>query len=245
MTDTSTATGAAPVPGGLLSRFIGIVTSPKATFQGVVARPRWFGMLALTTIVVTLCMALPLFTETGRQAALDQQVQQMEAFGFEVGDEQYAAMERGMRIAPYTTGAGVIVMSFIMSIVISGILFAVFNAAMGGDASFKQVLAVVTHASVISAVGQLFTAPLNYARGTMGSATSLAVLLPMLDDSSFVGRLLGMVDLFIIWWVLVLAIGLAVLYRRRTQPIAISLFVVYGLIAVIAAAVMSRFGGSN
>ena len=30
-----------------------------------------------------------------------------------------------------------------------------------------------------------------------------------------------MIDLFLIWQLFVLAIGLAVLYRRRTQPIAI------------------------
>ena len=63
--------------------------------------------------------------------------------------------------------------------------------------------------------------PMNYLRGTLSSATNLAVLLPMIDETSFLGRLLGMVDLFIIWWLVVLAIGLGVLYRRRTQPIAI------------------------
>ena len=68
----------------------------------------------------------------------------------------------------------------------------------------------------------------------MTSATNLAVLLPMLDEKSFLGRLLGMIDLFIIWWLLVLAIGLAVLYRRRTQPIAIALFGVYAVIALVA-----------
>ena len=30
----------------------------------------------------------------------------------------------------------------------------------------------------------------------------------MIDEGSFLGRLLGMVDLFVIWWVFVLAIGL-------------------------------------
>jgi hypothetical protein len=39
--------------------------------------------------------------------------------------------------------------------------------------------------------------------------------------------------------------GLGVLYRRRTQPIAIALFVVYAVIAVGFAAIMSRLGGSN
>ena len=45
----------------------------------------------------------------------------------------------------------------------------------------------------------------------------------MVDPKSFVGRVLAMTDLFLIWYVLVLAIGLAVLYRRRTQPIAMAL----------------------
>jgi len=38
----------------------------------------------------------------------------------------------------------------------------------------------------------------------------------------------------------VLAIGLAVLYRRRTQPIAITLLSVYGLIAIAIAFFRSR-----
>jgi hypothetical protein len=246
MTEPSATSGATSVPAlGLPSRFIGIITSPKATFQAVAAHPRWFGMLALTTLIVACCTALPMFTEAGRQAALDQQVQQMESFGFEVGDEQYARMEQGMRIAPYTTFGGILVFAPIMAVIITGVLFAVFNAAMGGNATFKQLFSVVVHGGVVSAVAQLFTAPLNYLRGSMSSTTNLAVLLPMIDENSFLGSLLGMIDLFLIWYVIVLAIGLAVLYKRRTQPIAISLFVVYGVIAVVVALVKSSFGGSN
>lgn len=245
MTNTSTGTGTVPAPAGLLSRFVGIITSPKATFQNVVAHPRWFGMFALTIAIVLVCTAGPMFTEWGRQAALDQQVQVMESFGATVNDEMYAQMQSRMQIAPYTTGAGVLVMSVLMLLIVSGILFAVFNAAMGGNATFKQLLAVVVHAGVISALAQLFAAPLNYARGSMSSATNLAVLLPMLDESSFVAQFLGMIDLFMVWYVVVLAIGLGVLYNRRTQPIAISLFAVYGVIAICVALVKVSFGGSN
>jgi hypothetical protein len=48
-----------------------------------------------------------------------------------------------------------------------------------------------------------------------------------------------------IWYVIVLAIGLAVLYRRRTQPIAITLFGIYAGIVVVIAAVLTRIGGGN
>lgn len=245
MTSLSTSAGATPAPKSLVARFIGVVTSPRETFQAIVAHPKWFGMMAATTLLIAFFTVLPMTTEDGKQAALDQQVSQMEAFGMTVGDQQYEDMRSRMWIAPYTTAGGIIVASPIIILIISGILFAIFNAAMGGEASFKQVLAVVVHAGIISALGSMFTGPLNYFRGAMGSATNLAVLLPMLDDKSFVGRLLGMTDLFIIWWLVVLAIGLGVLYRRRTQPISIGLLGVYAVIALVVALVMSSFGGGN
>lgn len=240
------ATTAEASPKGLFTRFIGIITSPKETFQSVVAHPKWFGMLALTTLLVIGGTVLPMTTEEGRQAALDQQIDQIEAWtGQPVGDEQYDRMEKGMAWAPYTTSAAILVFAPIMSLIIAGILFAVFNAAMGGEASFKQVYTVLIHAGVISTLSAVFTGPLNYFRGAVGSATNLGVLLPMLDDKSFIGRMFSMIDLFLVWWVIVLAIGLGVLYRRRTQPIALALFGVYALIVLGAAAVMTSFGGGN
>jgi hypothetical protein len=119
----------------------------------------------------------------------------------------------------------------------------VFNAALGGDASFKQVFTVAVHVGPIGLLGQLFTVPLNYLRGTMSSSTNLGALTQsMLDDSSFTAKLLSMIDIFVIWQLVVLSIGLAVLYRRRTQPIATSLFVLYAVIAVIVAFVRRGAG---
>jgi hypothetical protein len=229
----------------IVTRFFGVLTSPRETFRSIVAYPKWFGILVVTILMVTVFTVLPMTTEEGKQATLDNQVSQMEAFGRQVSDADYERMRQGMGYAPYFTAAGILVVSPIMVLIITGILYAVFNAAMGGNASFKQVLAVVTHAGVVSSLSAVFTGPLNYFRGAVGSATNLRVLLPMIDEKTFVGRLLGMVDLFIIWWLVVLAIGLGVLYRRRTQPVAITLLAVYAVIALAAAAVMSSFGGGN
>lgn len=245
MANTTLQTGAAPAPKSLPARFIGIITAPSATFASVVASPKWLGMLVLTTLIVVVCTVLPMTTEGGREALLETQVRQMESFGIQVNDQMYQQMRGRIGIAPYTTAAGVLVMSPVITAVMAGLLFAIFNAAMGGTATFKQVYAVVVHAGVISALGQLFSGPLNYFRGTMTSASNLGVLLPMLPEGSFVARLAGTIDLFLIWWVFVLAMGLGVLYKRRTQSIAISLFAVYAVIALAAAAIMSRLGGTH
>ena len=251
MTDTSAAAVSTSAPKGLLARFIGVITSPRETFQSVVAHPKWLGMLAVTTVIIAVFSALPMTTEAGRQATLDQQVKQMKSFGFDVTDQMYDQMERGAGRLPYTTGISVLVISPIFAVIIAGLLFAVFNAAMGGEAAFKQVFTVVVHAGAISALSAAFSGTVNYVRAVtgnasaaMGSVANLGALLPMLSEDSFLGHLLGAIDIFLIWYVIVLAIGLAVLYRRRTQPIAISLLAVYGIIALAIAAFKSSRGGA-
>ncbi len=244
MTTPTAAAGLPPAPMNLLARFIGVLTSPRDTFARVALSPKWFGMLALTSVIIAVFSALPLTTEAGRQAAIDQQVTQMQSFGMTVNDQMYEQMEKGAGRMPYLTGISVLVVSPIMAVIIAGILFAIFNAAMGGEASFKQVMAILVHAGAISAISTIFSGILNYFRGSMGSVANLGALLPMLPENSFAGRLLGMVDVFLIWCVVVLAIGLAVLYRRRTQPIAISLLSVYAVIAIVVALIKSRVGGA-
>lgn len=220
----------------LAGRFFGIITSPRATYESVVAHPRWFGMLALATVAAAVLVGAFLMTPVGQDAWLAQ----MEAQ--QTGEGAAEAMKMMEKVAPYVgyiTTAVMLVFIPLFYLLCSGVLFAVFNAALGGDASFKQIFTVVVHAAPIGLLGQAFTVPMNYFRGSMTSATNLSVLFPMLDEQSFAAKFAGAIDLFLLWQIFVLAIGLAVLYRRRTQPIATSLFVLYGVIALIIAFVKS------
>ena len=250
MTTPPLVAAPAPSPKSLVARFIGVLTSPRDTFASVAASPKWFGMLALTAVIVAVFVVLPMTTEAGRQAALDQQIESMKSFGFTVNDQMYEAMEKGAARMPYTTGISVLVMAPIVALIVSGILFAIFNAALGGEASFKQVLAVVAHAGsfmsgVVFSLSAILLGSINYLRGTaLTGVANLGAALPMLPERSFAASLLGAVDLFMIWYIIVLAIGLGVLYKRRTQPIAISLLSVYAVIAIVFALIKSRVGGA-
>lgn len=238
MTDTNVQTGAVSAPKGLVARFIGVITAPRETYMSVVAYPKWFGMLALVTLGIAILVGGFLGTKVGQDAWLDAAL----SSGREFNEQQMQGMQKMMPFMGYITAASMLVSWPLILVVIAGILYAVFNAAMGGTATFKQVFAVVVHAGPIGLLAQLFTVPLNYFRGTMTSATNLGVLLPMLPEKSFLALLLGMIDLFLIWQLVVLSIGLAVLYRRRTQPIATALLVVYAIIAVIVAFVRRGAG---
>jgi len=118
---------------------------------------------------------------------------------------------------------------------IAGVIYLVFGVFTGGTATFRQIYAVLVHSTVISAVGALFTTPLNYVREAT-SATNLAVFLPFLPEGSFMARLAGMVDLFLVWWLVVLSIGIGAAYRKKTGGVAVVVFGFYALIAIAIAA---------
>ena len=132
----------------------------------------------------------------------------------------------------------------LVTLVVAGIVFAIFNGGLGADATFRQVFAVVAFSGVVTGLRTLFSTPLNYARESLSNPTSLAAALPFFfADNTFGARLLGSIDLFFIWWVVSLAIGLGVLYKRRTAPIATTMLIVYGAIALTIAAVRSVLAG--
>jgi hypothetical protein len=236
-----------PIPSASKSlplRVVGVLTSPRATYGDVAARPRWFGVLALVVIVGAIGIYSFMSTDIGKQAMLDQQVRMMEGFGVKVTDVAYQRLEDGLGRAAITGALGQAFGLPIAALIVSGILLVIFNAVMGGNALFKQMFAIVAHSSVVLMVAQLFGLPLAYARETMQGATNLAVFLPFLDDTSFPARFLGSIDLFYVWWMVSLSIGLGVLYKKRTAPIATSMLVVYACIALVIAAVRTALAGA-
>jgi hypothetical protein len=185
-----------------------------------------------------------LSTSVGQRAMIDQQLQTSEAFGRTITDEQYQQLQRFAPYSAYVAAASQIVVLPLMSLLIAGIAFAIFNGALGADATFRQVFAVVAFSGVLMALKALFSTPLNYARESLSSPTTLTAVLPFFEDNTFVARLLGTIDLFLIWWIVSLAIGLGVLYKRRTAPIATGFLLVYGAIALTIAAVRSVLAGA-
>ena len=233
--DSGAASASPDLP--LFARLVGVITAPKATYQSIVAHPKFLGMLLLTLVVSCVLVGGFLFTKVGQEAWLDTVIRPGSP------PEQEATMLRIAPFAAYFAIGWIAVFIPLLYLIVSAILYVVFNAALGGNATFKQVFAVATHAGALGRPGAVLHDAAELHARRDGSATNLAVLLPYVTEESFLGRLLGTIDLFLIWRLLVLAIGLGVLYRKRTQPIAITLFVVYAVVALIVAAVGAALGG--
>jgi hypothetical protein len=234
------ATGGKSLP----ARIVGVIFAPRATYADVAAKPRVLGVLAVVIGVLVAATFAFLSTEIGQTASLENQVQQMQSFGRSVSDAQYAQMERMAPYSRYFAAVFQLVTLPLFALVVAGMAFAVFNAILGGDATFKHVYAIVAHSGVILIVQSFFTLPIAYARETMSSAANLGVFFPFLEENSFAARMLGSIDLFVVWWMVSLSIGLGVLYRRRTGPIATTTLLLYVVIGLIIAAIKTAASGA-
>jgi hypothetical protein len=219
---------------GLFARIFGVLLTPRATYAAVAAKPRSLGVLAVVLAIIGLTQGLFLSSEVGQELALDQQIRAMEAFGMTISDQLYDQMEQGMKRAAITGPITQVIFWPIALAIEAGILVVIFSLLMGGAAKFKHVYAVVTHSSVIVAIQQVFSMALSYASGRMAGA-NLGVFVPMLDEKNVVTLFLGSIDLFFVWATISLAIGLGVLYRRRTGPIATTMLALYVVIALVIA----------
>ncbi|MDP6579816.1 MAG: YIP1 family protein [Vicinamibacterales bacterium] len=228
---------------GLVSRLVGVLFSPRQAFGAIVARPRWLGALFVVALTMASASGWLVSTEVGQQALLEQQVSAMESFGVTVSDEMYDQLASGLENATYFAAGSVLVFIPLVTLILAGVVWTVCYVLLGAHTPFRAMYAVVAHAGAVNIVQQLFVVPLNYTRGVMSNPTTLAAFFPMLETGTFTQRFLGMIDLFIVWQLMVLAIGIAVLYGRRTGPFAATFYTLYAVLAVGISFVMIRIGG--
>ena len=223
---------------GLIARLIGVIFSPRATYQAVVARPRALGALVITVGIMAVTEGVFFTTPVMQEVLMDMQVKTIESFGVNISDQMYDQMEKGIARAAYTTPLSLVIGIPIVAAICAGIIMAIWGMLMGGTGSFRQVYAILAHSGVIFALSVLFAMPLSYAIHRMAGA-NLGVFMPMLEETSFLARFLGAIDLFFVWWCVNVAIGVGVLFKRKTFGIAATFVGLYVAVALVLAIIRS------
>jgi hypothetical protein len=226
-----------------VERILGIMRRPRPTFEAIVKAPRWAGLLLLLFVVYFAVSAALFSTEVGRQGLVDQWENTAIAFGQPVDDARYAEWQAlSERPLPYAA-AMALASGPAAAVLLAVVLFGWFTGIRRGTASFGQVLAVVATASAILMLRNVVAAPINYVRETVGSPTTLALIFRVMDPSAPAARFLSLIDVFVVWWIVVLAIGIGVLYRQRTRNLLLPFLAVYAVIALVLTGTMAALGG--
>ena len=227
-----------------MHRVTGVLVHPRATMAEVVRRPAFFTTWVVVLLAVAVCGGLLLSTPVGQQALVDERVRVTEALGRRVDDAAYARLQADPPLSVYLTSGGRLLLTPPVTILVAAGL--VVLARLGGAAlPFATALAIAVHASVVLAVQQLVATPVHYAYESLTSPGNVAGILRVFDEGTWPARLFGTIDVFGLWWMWLLSLGLAAAAARPARQYFWRLLAVYVSVAAIVAAVFAVFGGQG
>lgn len=124
-----------------------------------------------------------------------------------------------------------VVVTAIGLLIVSAILMLLVPTLGAANSSFMLNLAIVANAALIRVVAVIVRMGLLLARGVENTSTSLSLAAPKLTHG-FLANFLSRIDVFAIWEVIVLALGVKVVYDlkdRRSYIYLIGLWLIYNL----------------
>lgn len=202
---------------GLVKRMVGVFVSPGATFEAVRARvgvADWLVPLILVMIVIGMSMYM--LTP--------------------IMDEMNAAL-RVSTVIGATFGIA------IMLFVIAAILLGLARLVLGGETTYRHVLAVSSYSSLVNIPSAIVTVPLAIAKESIEVQVGLGLLLPDSMAESFLAYFLNALNVFSVWQYALTAIGLGIVSGISTKKAAIGVFVLFILYALGSAALLGWLKG--
>ena len=224
-----------------MHRVTGVLLRPRSTMAEVAIHPSFITTWVVVLLAVAVCGGLLLSTQVGRQALVDERVRVAEALGHRVDDAEYAGLEANPPVSVYLTSGGRLLLTPPITIVVAaGLMLA--GRLDGVRLSFVSALAIVVHATVVLAVQQIVATPLHYVHESLTTPTSVAGLLQIFDEGSWPSRLFGTIDVFGLWWLWLMSLGLAGAAGKPARRYFWRLVAVYVAVAAVVAVVFAVMG---
>lgn len=222
------------------ARWANIYFSPKKTFEAVRQRPFWLlpmGLLILLAIGFHFWTARPSLSDA--KDALKKNKWIMEKMSDEDRQKMLGDVEKGFQPVRLILSHSIRLLIYYFAV--SAIFLFIGNILMGGEARYPQLIGVFVYADFISVPEMLVEGFLGNAKGTMQSALSLAAFFPADKTGTFAYNFINSFDIFSIWFITVLIIGMATVYNFKTSKVAMVILPVWLLWKVVMA-VLTGFG---
>lgn len=209
-------------PMGELGRLGGVLFDPKPAFADIAARPvRWWVPLLLLTIL-NLAFVFGISQRIGWEQvvrkAIESNPQAMERIP---ADRREEVIRQQVSIVSVTTYISGVLGFTILTLILAGVFLFVFNLLAGAsDVRFRQAFAIISYAllpfalwMVVGAVMMFVQSPTDF--DVQNPVTSnLAVFLDPDTTPRWLLSVLGSVDAFNIWVLLLIATGFSAAARK-------------------------------
>lgn len=209
----------APEAIGTVGRMTGVLFSPKETFADIVRRPTWIAPVVVVCVLSIAVVAL-FGQRVGWRSTIEKQFANNSRIQQMTPEERQAALERGVKAAPYYGYVFSVLGAVIGVLLIAGIYLGMFNGMAGAELNFKAALGIVTHSWMPFVIQGLLAFPVIFLRDPSTIdvnhlvASNLGALLPI-DSSKWLMSLGTSLDIFTFWTLYLLAVGFSVSNRKK------------------------------
>jgi Yip1 domain len=210
----ASATVSSPEPAAPVSsigRIFGVFFSPKTTFESIAKRPTWLAPLILLCLV-QLALTAAFTQRVGWRGFMQKKLENNSRVQQMTPEQQENLLDRQAKIAPVFGYAVAIVGPFAGAVIVAAVYLAVFNLLAGANIKFTTSLGIVAYSWMPAVVAILLGILIVFLKDP--STVDLQHLIAsnagafVSDDSpKWLGVLLGSLDIFVIWTLLLLAAG--------------------------------------
>jgi Yip1 domain len=213
MADVLVQAPEAPERVNSIGRIFGVLFNPKATFESIARRPTW--LVPVLVLCVLFLGVVGIFGHRGgwpsyfeKQMATNSRMQQMSS------EQQQQVLQAELKYGPPVAYAEGFIVPVLLVVIVAAILLGVFNGLSGTRLNFKTSLGIVSHAwmtQIVSGILGIVVVSLkdpatidlqNIVASNAGAFFSS-------DSPKWLLALLGSIDLFSFWTMILLAIGFA------------------------------------
>jgi hypothetical protein len=235
-------------------RMLSVLTSPTKTFEAIRERPTWVVVLLVTVLFAAVPWLL-MADRVDMDAQRALMVEQLENRGIRgaEAEQQLEVMDR-FSSGPLRYLNGIIIPIIVVFALLLTTLFYWGGSRFvgGSDVRFGQTWSTVLHASVPAIVlKSLLSLPIILSREMWNPRaiqeaggflpSNLAFLAPE-EASAWLMVLLQRLDLFVVWTVILVVLGLAIV-ARISKGLAAGLAVTAWLFGTLVGGAMAKLGG--
>jgi hypothetical protein len=224
----------------LQTRLVRVFHDPGRSFAAVVGRESandWLlpVLLACLVGVAAHFLTVDLVADLETPAAREQMAEMSEA-----EREQYV---QGMQMLRQHGWMMVPVGMFFSLVVVSGVLLLFTRYLFDKEVSYRQMLVVKGYASMVLIPEWIVRTPLILAQETADVHTGPGAFVPAEMANTFFGKMLIGINLFDLWQIGIMGIGIAVMSRASVKKATLMLLILWGLWIMGGAAVESMASG--
>jgi len=214
---------------GGFSKILNIFFEPRKVFESLKTKPTWLVSFIIIVLISVVSMYLTypfIMSDTIAKIRANEKIP----------DEQKETIVAQLQETTSPQLRGVVfsvIFILLILLIISGLLFFTFNVMLGGDSSFKRVLSVFSYSALVNIPAAIVKIPLIFTKKTVEIQTSLALFLSPDSKETFIYRFLSFFDIFYIWMIILVSLGLSVMYNFTIKKSTSTVFILWICLALV------------